>query len=86
MAHILILEDETVISAALQRLLERHKFEVTTTASVEEARQQIRSKTFDLIIADLRLPDGLGTDVLKSCNSTPVLIMTSYASVKSAVD
>lgn len=86
MAHILIVEDETVISAALRRLLERHEYKVETAACVEEARRHIKSTTFDLIIADLRLPDGLGTDVLKSCNLTPVLIMTSYASVKSAVD
>jgi len=86
MAHILIVEDETVISAALQRLLERHDYKVETAASVEEGRRHIRAITFDLIIADLRLPDGLGTDVIKCCDSIPVLIMTSYASVKSAVD
>ena len=41
---------------------------------------------FDLIISDLRLPGGHGTELIELAENTPVLIMTSYASLKSAVD
>ncbi|MBD3609971.1 MAG: sigma-54-dependent Fis family transcriptional regulator, partial [Gammaproteobacteria bacterium] len=41
---------------------------------------------FDLIISDLRLPGPEGTEIIEHCGDTPVLIMTSYASVRSAVE
>ena len=42
--------------------------------------------TFDLIVSDLRLPGAPGTELIKLGQGTPVLIMTSYASLRSAVD
>src|SRR5690606_42153444 len=41
---------------------------------------------FHLIISDLRLPGAPGTDLIPQTGEVPVLIMTSYASVRSAVD
>jgi len=86
MTHILIVEDEAVIAMAVKRLLERHSYEVVAVSSVGEAEESIRRQQFELVIADLRLPDGLGTDVIRTSGNVPVLIMTSYASVTSAVD
>ncbi len=45
-----------------------------------------RNPTFDLIVSDLRLPGAPGTELIKLGQGTPVLIMTSYASLRSAVD
>ncbi|RKZ37573.1 MAG: sigma-54-dependent Fis family transcriptional regulator, partial [Gammaproteobacteria bacterium] len=56
MSHILIVEDESVIRAALRRLLERHGFQVSEAQSAESARELLGKETVDLIIADLRLP------------------------------
>jgi DNA-binding NtrC family response regulator len=86
MSRILLLEDETVIRSALRRLLERHGYSVTEASSVPEAEEKYELPTFDLIIADLRLPGPPGTDVIPKADGVPVLIMTSYASVKSAVE
>jgi DNA-binding NtrC family response regulator len=86
MSRILIIEDEEVIRAALRRLLERHGYEVVETGSAEEARRAAERTSFDLAIADLRLPGAPGTDIIARLPETPVLIMTSYASVKSAVE
>jgi DNA-binding NtrC family response regulator len=83
---ILILEDEPVIRQALKRLLERHQYRVQEAGSLEEAMQTQGLGGFDLIIADLRLPGASGIDVIPLCDGTPVLIMTSYSSVPSAVD
>jgi DNA-binding NtrC family response regulator len=85
MNQILIIEDEVVIRSALRRLLERNGYQICEAATVEEASTHIESNRLDLIIADLRLPGAPGTDVLKMDHSVPVLIMTSYASVRSAV-
>jgi DNA-binding NtrC family response regulator len=84
MHQVLIVEDEKVIRKALERLLSRHGYQVTTAGSVDEAESNDLS-LFDLIISDLRLPGRQGTDLINLARSTPVLIMTSYSSLKSAV-
>ncbi|WKD48857.1 sigma-54-dependent transcriptional regulator [Microbulbifer spongiae] len=86
MSHILIVEDEAIIRTALRKLLERHRYKVSEAGSVREALNKYRLNTVDLIISDLRLPGAPGTDLLKPAGDIPVLIMTSYASLRSAVD
>ncbi len=84
--EILIVEDESVIRSALRRLLERNDYRVKEAASVSEAESNHKLANFDLIISDLRLPGAPGTDLIKRAGDVPVLIMTSYASLRSAVD
>ncbi len=86
MKHILTVEDEPVIRAALKRLLERNNYKVSEAASVQEATSNYELNNFDLIISDLRLPGAPGTDLIGKAGKIPVLIMTSYASLRSAVD
>ncbi|EDX90914.1 MULTISPECIES: sigma-54 dependent transcriptional regulator [unclassified Alcanivorax] len=85
MSHILIVEDEPVIRGALRKLLVRHEHSVEEAESVEQAREYSLNQ-FDLIISDLRLPGDPGTSLIATAGNTPVLIMTSYASLRSAVD
>ncbi len=84
--RILIVEDESVIRSALRRLLERNSYQVSEAASVSEAESDHDLAGYDLIISDLRLPGAPGTDLIKRAGDVPVLIMTSYASLRSAVD
>ncbi len=86
MPHILIVEDETIIRSALRRLLERNQYQVSEAGSVQEAQERFSIPTFDLIVSDLRLPGAPGTELIKLGQGKPVLIMTSYASLRSAVD
>ena len=86
MPHILIVEDETIIRSALRRLLERNQYQVSEAGSVQEARERYSIPGFDLVISDLRLPGAPGTELIGLAAGTPVLIMTSYASLRSAVD
>jgi two-component system response regulator HydG len=86
MQQILVVEDESVIRTALRRLLERNGYEVAEAASVQEAENKYSITDYDLIISDLRLPGAPGTDLIKRAGDVPVLIMTSYASLRSAVD
>ena len=86
MHHILIVEDEPIIRSALRRLLERNNYQVSEAGSVQEAQEQHNITLFDLIISDLRLPGAPGTEMIKLAEPKPVLIMTSYASLRSAVD
>jgi two-component system, NtrC family, response regulator HydG len=86
MKRILIVEDESIIRTALKRLLEKNGYHVDETYSVQEAEDQFDFNTYDLVISDLRLPGKPGTDLIKLAGDVPVLIMTSYASLRSAVD
>src|SRR6185503_11931711 len=58
---------------------------VSDAGSVAEAERGDLAG-FDLILADLRLPGAPGTELIDRARSVPVLIMTSYATVKSAVE
>lgn len=86
MSNILVVEDEVIIRTALRKLLERNKYTVSEAASVKEALGRHDLSRYDLIISDLRLPGAPGTDMIKAAGEVPVLIMTSYASLRSAVD
>lgn len=86
MKNILIVEDEMLIRSSLKRLLQRHQYQVSEAGSVHEATGNFRLDEFDLIITDLRLPGELGTSLIELAKPTPVLIMTSFGTMKSAVD
>ena len=86
MSQILIIEDEPVIRNALERLLKRKGYRVSEANSVEEAESKFDLRSFNLILSDIRLPGAPGTEIIEKAEGVPVLIMTSYASVRSAVD
>ena len=86
MSQILIIEDEKVIRSAVRRLLERNGYRVNEADSVEQAEADYDLQSFNLILSDLRLPGLPGTEIINKAEGVPVLIMTSYASVRSAVD
>lgn len=86
MSRILIVEDEDVIRSALRKLLQHHQYDVEEAESVGAACSRFDLLQFDLIITDLRLPDEPGTVLIRRASGVPVLVMTSYASLRSAVD
>ncbi|WP_148861557.1 sigma-54-dependent transcriptional regulator [Marinobacter fonticola] len=86
MRRILIVEDEEIIRSALRKLLTHADYDISDAGSVDEARSRFELGSFDLIISDLRLPGAAGTELIRLAPDTPVLIMTSYASLRSAVD
>ncbi len=85
MSHILVAEDEEVIRVQLARRLKREGYDVSEAASVEAAKA-VDLSCFDLVISDLRLPGAAGTDLIDAANDVPVLIMTSFASIASAIE
>jgi len=85
MSHILVVEDEPIILESLVHLLDRQGYRVTGVSSVSEAEEHSIDR-YDLIISDLRLPGEPGTSLITRAAPVPVLIMTSYSTVQSAVD
>lgn len=86
MGKILIVEDEIIIRQSICRLLSRHGHDVFEAESAEDALAQYTLTHFDLILSDLRLPGASGTTLIEPAAPKPVLVMTSYASLKSAIE
>ncbi len=86
MSRVLVVEDEPLLRREVCKLLEGAGDTVVSVESIDEARAALAEGGFDVLVSDLRLPGGLGTDLLPLAGRTPVLIMTGYASVRSAVD
>jgi len=86
--RLLLIEDEDVIRRALRRFLERRGFEVHAVPTIADAcsDQGPSLHSHDVVLADLRLPDEPGTGIIARVAPCPVVIMTSHASVRSAVD
>ncbi|WP_018140721.1 MULTISPECIES: sigma-54 dependent transcriptional regulator [unclassified Thioalkalivibrio] len=85
MTRILLVDDEAPIRRAVRRFLEHHGFAVGVAENLAEARALAAADPYDLQLVDLRLPDGEGIELLPEFTRTPTVIMTSYASVPSAV-
>ncbi len=86
MSTILVIDDEKLIRNSLKRLLEKNDYQVSIAETVKDAVTLIHDQAFDLILSDLRLPDAPGTALIEQFPDIPIIIMTSYASVSSAVD
>ncbi len=88
--HILILDDEKNYLLVLETLLIDAGYTVTALSDPETALTFISESEVDVIITDLKMPKLTGRDILhsvkKSHPHTPVLIMTAFGSIESAVD
>lgn len=89
MKHILIVEDDTTFAVMLQTWLSKKKFSVASVSGIAAAKKTLIESSVDLVLCDLRLPDGDGIDLLEWVSSRnvniPLIVMTSYAAIPSAV-
>ena len=89
MLSILIVEDDISFSLMLTTWLGKKGFVVRSSSSVSDAKRRLGEEAFDLVISDLRLPDSDGIDLLKWLKNThpslPLIMMTSYAEIQTAV-
>lgn len=89
MKNIILVEDDLTYSRIVKTFLEKNDFSVDTTIKVKEAQQLIGSKKFDLIIADFRLPDGTGMELLqwvkKNYPEIQVILITHYSDIRIAI-
>ena len=87
--RILILEDDVTFGTMLKTWFTKNSWETIWASKVEQAQSEFADKTFDLILSDLRLPDGDGiiflTWLRENNIMTPLIIMTSYSDVQTAV-
>lgn len=90
MRTILIIEDDVIFGRSIGNWLKRKEIASEHVTTLSAARKAIQAKEFDLILADLRLPDGNSTELLKWMSEkyypVPFLIMTNYGQVENAVE
>ena len=90
MARILVVDDQEMMRDSLAATLERAGHEVTTCGGAVEGLEMTGKRSFDVIITDLKMPkmDGLGflDELGKRAVDAPVLMMTAYASINTAVE
>jgi len=88
--NILVVDDESVIRDGLCRILQGDDFAVETAKNGHAAIELLQQKEFDLIITDLKMPGMSGFEVLNAVKilqpDTPVIMITGFATVETAVD
>lgn len=86
---ILVVDDEKSMCEFLEVLLEKEDYDVTTTTESLEALEKIKEDDYDLVIADIIMPDMDGVELLSNIEEeapdTEVIMITAYASLNSAI-
>lgn len=80
MKKLLLVEDNESILKGLTYSLEQEKFEVDVSKNVHNAKKNLDSNEYDLIILDIMLPDGNGFELckyIKEQKDTPIIILTA---------
>ena len=87
---ILIIEDDIIFSRSISNWLKKKNMETECVTHLSSARRKLSSGEYDLVLADLRLPDGNSTELLRWIHekhlNIPFLIMTNYGQVENAVE
>ena len=89
-ARVLIIDDEETILDSCTQVLEKAGYTVKGARDGEEGLNAFNTETYHVVLLDLKLPGSNGIEVLRHIKTenpeTPVIIMTGYASVESAVE
>ncbi len=93
MLNVLLVEDETLFAKSVLKRLEKEKYKGNIVSTIADARNVIKTELPDLLLLDIRLPDGNGLDLLAeirsrddaSWKSLPVIVMTAYGELDDAI-
>jgi two-component system response regulator PilR (NtrC family) len=87
--RILVVDDEADLRELLEITLLKMGLDVDSAATLAEARALLARHTYALVLTDMRLPDGLGLELVRevtaACKSTPIAVVTAYGSAENAV-
>ncbi|MDP3171647.1 MAG: sigma-54 dependent transcriptional regulator [Polaromonas sp.] len=89
-AHILVIDDEPDLRTLYELTLLREGYRVEAAADLAQARVQLQERRFDAVITDMRLPDGLGLELLREMVSQQrperCVVITAHGSAENAVE
>jgi len=87
---IIVLEDDLVVRRSLEQQLRYKRYDVASATTIAEAQELLTKDNFDLMIVDVRLPDGNGIDLLKQLQSRPakplIVMVSGFGTVDLAVE
>src|SRR5688572_31530677 len=87
---LLLVDDDRLLLDSMSSWLRDQGYETFAAPSREQAIRELAERTFDLVLADIRLADGDGFDVLahcrKHCPQTTVILMTGYATIETGIE
>ena len=88
--RVLVIDDEPDLRTLYEFSLARDGYEVHTAENVTQALELLRTQSFDAVITDMRLPDGLGLDIVKFLSqerrTERCVVITAYGSTENAVE
>ncbi len=89
-AHILVIDDEPDLRTLYELTLLREGYRVEAAGDLAQARQHLRESRFDAVITDMRLPDGLGLELLREMVTQQrperCVVITAHGSAENAVE
>jgi DNA-binding NtrC family response regulator len=88
-SSVMVVDDEPGIRTALRANFLRHGWRVETACGVRDAIRNLQNREFDLVVTDMRMPDGSGMEVMRAARlsspTTAVILLTAHGSVPDAV-
>jgi DNA-binding NtrC family response regulator len=86
---VLVIDDEQIVLNSVEKILGQGDYEVEATLSGRQGLEWALSKSYDIVLTDVRMPDMGGMlilrDIKKAKPSMPVIIITGYANVQTAM-
>src|SRR3954462_6119061 len=87
---IIVLEDDPIVRKNLEQQLRYRRYDVASTGTIAAAQEFLAKDNFDLMIVDVKLPDGDGMELLKQLQARPVkplvVIISGFGTVDMAVE
>ncbi|NYE61866.1 two-component system response regulator PilR (NtrC family) [Duganella sp. 1224] len=87
--RVLVVDDEADLRELLELTLLKMGLDVDSAATLAEARALLAGAEYQLVLTDMRLPDGLGLELVReiaaTCKNTPVAVVTAFGSADNAV-
>ncbi len=88
--RLLLVDDDRTAMELIQELLGPHDIDVEFSGSFDEAVEKLKKHNFQVIVSDIKMPGKSGVDLLDFCVNQypeiPVIMLTGYATVQSAVE
>jgi two-component system, NtrC family, response regulator AtoC len=89
MPHVLIVDDDANTREALAAIVTAEGFSAAVAGTIHDAQMQIMRQRPDVVLIDIKLPDGSGMDLFNDIESratTEIVLITGHASVETAVE
>src|SRR6059036_933801 len=87
---IIVLEDDLIVRKSLEQQLRYRRYDVASASTIAAAQELLAKDNFDLMIVDVKLPDGEGTELLKQLQARPcrplVVMISGFGTVDLAVE